>query len=478
MFQQFKAHIANNFSELSNKKLILAVSGGIDSVVLTHLCHKLGYDLVIAHCNFGIRPEAGQDEIFVTAMANRLEIPIFVKKFNTKQLVAEQPISTQMMAREIRYKWFKELAGQYKLDYILTAHHADDNLETFFINLNRGTGLDGLLGIPEKNGNIVRPLLPFSKEQLKDYAISHHLTWREDSTNEETNYTRNYIRHKVVTPLKEIAPKLLDSFNKTLSHLRESSKLVDVAVETIKKSVCDKKDDLLRINLDALQQISSPNGFLYKLLKPYHFTAWKDIFDLIESQSGKMVYSKTHRIIKDRNELLVTPIPAKETPIYTLPKVGTYHFSKFTISMKEISLQSSTDPKEGTTNPVPPFSEGTRGRPNLEAFQSPGSKPETKIIITNPVPSLSEGVKGRPTLFPLTIRRWEKGDYFYPLGMGGKKKLSKYFKDERFSLLDKENTWLLCSGNDIIWVILHRLDDRFKVAPETRNMLEITFEEK
>ncbi|PIE49889.1 MAG: tRNA lysidine(34) synthetase TilS [Flavobacteriales bacterium] len=458
MFSQFKEHISKKFPQLANAKLLLAVSGGIDSVVLTHLFHKLDYNLVIAHCNFGLRPDANQDEIFVVATANRLKIPVYVKKFNTKKLVSEQAISTQMMAREMRYTWFNKLANDYKIDYILTAHHADDNLETFLINLSRSTGLDGLLGIPEKNENIIRPLLPFSKEQLKDYAIDNHLTWREDSTNAETNYVRNKIRHNVIPSLKEINPKFLSSFNQTISHLKGSKELVDYAVKNLKGFCCTEKDGVLIIDLEKLASISFAEPFLYQLLRPFNFTAWEDIYALPIAQSGKIVYSSTHRIIKDRNSLLISPISDKNSEIYTIPVPGTYHFAGLSI---EINHLPQSKPQEKTINSLTTLSKKRLG------FSE--AKIEGRIT-----EKTREKIDASKITYPLHIRKWQKGDFFYPLGMDGRKKLSKYFKDRKFSLIEKENTWLLCTGNEIIWVISHRLDNRFKVTEQTKEALEIT----
>jgi len=437
LFAQFSKHIATNFPEFKEKKLLIAISGGLDSVVLTELLYQLEHDISLAHCNFQLRDIASnQDEIFVNAMANRLQIPVFTKKFDTTAVAKKEKLSIQVAARALRYEWFKTLLEEHSLDYLLTAHHADDNLETFLINLSRGTGLEGLTGIPEQNKNTIRPLLSFSRNQIEQYALKNNLDWREDTSNSETNYLRNKLRHEVIPSLKNVNPHFLESFSNTVHHLKETQQIVATSVEDIKgKVISSDNDGVIKLDIKKLQKIKHPRAYLYQLLKDYNFTAWNDIYNLLEAQSGKFVLSNSHRVLKDRDVLIISPIESES-------KNESYAIDAFQNSI------------------------------HTETFELEISKVNQyyPIIQSNIVFVDADKIK-----FPLTIRKWQQGDYFYPFGMQGKKKLSKYFKDEKLSLLDKENTWVLISEDKIVWVINSRLDNRFKVSDNTKSILKLEF---
>jgi len=455
LLAQFSEHIDTNFPELKEKKLLIAISGGIDSVVLTEFLHQLEYNISLAHCNFQLRDiDSDQEEFFVNALANRLHITVFTKKFDTKYYAKNEKLSIQLAARKLRYNWFDVLLKEHDFDYLLTAHHADDNLETFLINLSRGTGLDGLIGIPQQNENTIRPLLPFSRNQIEQYAQDHNLTWCEDASNAETKYVRNKLRHDVIPSLKNINPQFLEAFSKTIDHLKETQQIVTVSVESIKaKVISSDNDGIIKLDIKELQKIKHFRAYLYELLKDYNFTAWNDIYDLLEGQSGKVVHSKTHRVIKNRNSLLVTKLSNDDNTSFIIKEKGEHHFS--TLSLKITNFNENINVlAEG----VPPPSKGARGRISKEV--------EGRSIIT---------LDANKIKFPLTLRKWQKGDYFYPFGMQGKKKLSKYFKDEKLSLIEKENVWVLVSNNEIIWVINYRLDDRFKVTNSTKSILKLEF---
>ncbi|MCL4124374.1 UNVERIFIED_CONTAM: hypothetical protein GTU68_046541, partial [Idotea baltica] len=234
MQQKLTNHIDKRLPYLRGKKLLIAISGGIDSVVLTHLLSELSFDISLAHCNFKLREkESDLDEAFVIELGKKFNIKTFTTQFETNKFAELKKLSTQIAARELRYSWFKELVKKYKFDYVLTAHHADDNLETFLINLSRGTGLDGLTGIPEKNGTIIRPLLPFSRTEIFNFAKENNIDWREDQSNSSSKYIRNKIRHQVVPVLKEINPSLLESFAKTSKHLKESQEIIEDRIEKV-----------------------------------------------------------------------------------------------------------------------------------------------------------------------------------------------------------------------------------------------------
>jgi len=436
LLAQFSQHINSYFSFLKDKKLLIAISAGIDSVVLLHLLHSLKFNISLAHCNFQLRgKESDKDEAFVRKLAKELKVPIFTQSFETAGYANKQKLSIQLAARELRYKWFEEVLKINGLDFVLTAHHADDDLETFLINTTRGTGLDGLTGIPERNGNILRPLLPFSRTQIEQYAKEKGITWREDQTNLEINYLRNKIRHKIIPVLKEINPALLSSFKTTLENLKGSRQIIDDKISELSNDLVIKDGNELKLDIDQITKLSNPKAYLFELLKPYGFTEWNDVRDLLDAQSGKKILSSTHQLVKDRKHLLLVAYfeDDKNKGVYKVKK-GDLYFHEEDIKMKFTYLTNTH----------------TTINNNNVAF-----------------------LDLRNLKFPLTVRKWEKGDYFYPLGMKGKKKLSKYFKDEKISILDKEKIWLLCSEDQVAWVVGKRLDDRFRITDKTKNILKI-----
>ncbi len=433
MLEQFKSHIKNNFSILKESKLLVAISGGLDSVVLMHLCHQFGLNIALVHCNFNLRgEESDSDENFILQLAEDLDLEVFIESFDTENYAKKNKLSIQMAARELRYNWFEELAAQLQFDYVLTAHHADDNLETFLINLSRGTGLDGLSGIPVINDKLVRPLLLFSREAIETYAKDENLKWREDSSNASIKYLRNKLRHDVIPVLKEINPQLLQNFNKTQAYLKNSKLIIEDRIEDVFTDIVNQTDSQsISFDISAIKKLNNPKAYLFEFLKDYNFTEWDDVTNLLDAQSGKQVFSNTHRLVKDRAFLLLSEITSE---VYK--------------SIEILNTDSEIDTPFGT-------------------------------LFFNEVDSIIKKLSNTVYVdkdklsFPLTIRKWEEGDTFYPLGMTGKKKLSKYFKDEKLSLLDKESVLLLCSGNDIVWIINRRADNRFKVTENTKHILKI-----
>lgn len=433
MLKQFEQHINKNFPFLKKGKLLIAISGGVDSVVLAYLCKEINLNVALAHCNFNLRgKESDADEEFVLELAKNWNLEVFIENFNTKQFALDKKMSTQVAARTLRYFWFDEIASQLGYQYILTAHHADDNFETFLINLSRGTGLDGLLGIPDVNENIVRPLLPFKREDIEKFAKQKKLKWKEDSSNSSTKYLRNKLRHDVIPILKGINPKLLQNFEKTQEYLNDIKDIVDDRVDEIAKKLVSKTShNGIALNIEELQKLSNTKAYLYELLHGFGFTQWNDILDLLSAQSGKQVFSNTHRLLKDRDYLILSEINEKPIEAIKINESQSLVLTPFgKLSIKEVDKITKT----------------------------------SKHIIYIDKSLLK---------FPLTLRQWQEGDFFYPLGMKGKKKLSKYFKDEKLSLLDKENIWLLCSDNDIVWVLNHRADSRFEVTDKTKSILKI-----
>ncbi|NCT10862.1 MAG: tRNA lysidine(34) synthetase TilS [Flavobacteriia bacterium] len=436
MLQKFDQHITMNFPFLKESKLLLAISGGLDSVVLMHLCNQLKLSVSLAHCNFKLRNEESDlDEEFVIKLSQILNNQIFTIHFDTENYAQEHKTSIQIAARNLRYQWFQELVSTHHFDYILTAHHADDNLETFLINLTRGSGLEGFTGIPEKNGNIIRPLLPFSRAEILEYAKENQLKWREDASNASTKYVRNKIRHQIVPILKEINPNLLDSFSKTLTHLQESQQMIEDTFEEFSKEIIKKNENNLQIDIKKLLLRPNSKLYLFHFLKKYHFKEWNNVYELLSAQSGKQLFSESHVLLKDRDYLFLSELKQLES-----------EKSNIKIIENETSMSS----------PI---------QLNFEQVDSEMTKSGQSIFVEK---SLLK--------YPLILRKWENGDYFYPTGMQGKKKVSKYFKDEKFSLFDKENTWLLCTAkNEVIWIVNHRQDRRFLASKETKNSLKITY---
>ncbi|MFD2823775.1 tRNA lysidine(34) synthetase TilS [Lacinutrix iliipiscaria] len=436
MFQTFQKHINQNLPFLQESKLLIAISGGLDSVVLTHLCHQAKLNFALAHCNFNLRgKESDADEEFVLQLAEDLDVEVFIENFDTETYAETNKLSIQMAARELRYHWFYELSHQLQFDYVLTAHHADDNLETFLINLSRGTGLDGLTGIPEVNENIVRPLLEFPRKALEDYAKNNNLKWREDSSNASIKYLRNKLRHEVIPKLKEVNAELLQNFKHTQHYLQASKSLVEDAVIRVQKKVVSVEGNTIKFNIKKLQKYSNSKLYLYELLKPFNFTAWNDVYHLLEAQSGKQVFSETHRLLKDRTHLLLTEIYSEEN---------------------HEAIQISEDDK---LKNIP------LGQLTFETVKQIHEHNKSTLYVDKDLLN-----------FPLYVRPWQKGDYFYPFGMQNKKKLSKFFKDEKYSLIEKEQTLVLCSGEDVIWIINKRSDNRYRVSEKTKQILKITIE--
>ncbi|WP_345274878.1 tRNA lysidine(34) synthetase TilS [Flaviramulus aquimarinus] len=433
MLKILEKHINKKLSFLKESKLLIAISGGIDSVVLTYLCKELKLDISLAHCNFSLRgQESDADEDFVLQLAEDLDLEVFVQRFDTEQYAEGNKQSIQMAARELRYNWFSDLAEQLQFDYILTAHHADDNLETFLINFTRGTGLEGLTGIPEVNSVFVRPLLPFSSEDIETHAKENKIKWRDDSSNKSVKYLRNKLRHEVIPILKEINPSLLQSFQSTLNNLNDTADIVEESTNAVLKRAIETIDDNhIAFKISEFKKVNNPKAYLFEVFKDYGFTEWQDVLNLLDAETGKQVYSSTHRLIKNRAHLLLSEINSGVNK---------------TISVLEEEKQVET-----------PF--GTLFFDEADAIFGNRSN----IIFVDKM----------LLKFPLTIRKYSEGDVLYPLGMTGKKKVSKYFKDEKLSLLDKENTWLLCSGNDVVWVINRRADNRFRVTENTKQILKI-----
>jgi tRNA(Ile)-lysidine synthase len=392
-------------------------------------------DISLAHCNFKLRgDESDEDEQFVRQLADQLNVPFLSTRFNTIEYASDHKLSIQMAARELRYKWFAELMEKEGKSWVLTAHHLDDSMETFLINLSRGTGIEGLSGIPAQINGFIRPLLPFSREEIMEYAGAESISWREDSTNEETKYLRNKIRHELVPLLKELHPTFLENFKKTEEYLSGSAKMLSDYTRELKEKLFVPYQQGFKISISALIELRPLQGYLYELFKEYGFHSWNDMESLLTAMSGKELHSKTYRLIKDRKHLILQEIP-EDVELYDEEN------SQGELSELPIALK-------------------------IEKVEQIEEKNNTILYVDK------ETLNHR-----LTVRKWKKGDYFYPLGMNGKKKVAKFFKDEKMDAIAKQNQWLLCCGDQIVWIIGRRADDRFKITASTKNILKVTVAE-
>jgi len=436
MLQKFKQHLHQNFPFLEDSKLLIAISGGIDSVVLAHLCSQLNLNFSLCHCNFNLRgQESDDDEAFVTSLAKTLKTLVYTTSFETEKYATKNKVSIQVAARDLRYTWFYKLLDANQYDYVLTAHNTNDNLETFIINLTRGSGLEGFTGIPPVNQKSVRPLLAFSRDDITLFAIKNGIVWREDRSNASIKYVRNKVRHKVIPILKELNPHVLESFQNTIEYLNESQSIINDALKNITANVVSYENDVLKISCKEIDKLSNKKAYLYQLLQGYGFTAWNDIVDLISAQPGKQIFSNTHRLLKDRNFLILTTINKSQSikgPILIDQKVS------------EI------------TNPI---------KLTIQNTDDYTSKNKEQIIIDKDLVN-----------YPLSLKKWHHGDAMYPTGMKGSKKISQLFKDNKLSLLDKEKIWILADAKDhIIWVIGLRQDRRYLANKTSKNRLKISY---
>jgi tRNA(ile)-lysidine synthetase len=430
MLASFQNHLQQNFPFLWQKKIILAISGGIDSVVLAHLLHGLDIPFLMAHCNFQLRGEESEgDQRFVEALSHQLSAPLAVKRFETKAYGKAHGLNTQLAARVLRYEWFETLRKEKGYDYVLTAHQANDSWETFLINTSRGTGLKGLLGIPTQNGAILRPLLPFSREEIHAFAIENHICWREDSSNSSDTYTRNKIRHHLSPILKEIHPLFFKNFEKTQSLLQLTYDFLQESISQYRKE-CFTMGNPIVFFIEKLRTHPHRRFLLHELLSHYGFTDVNALERFLQASTGKYLASDTHRLLSNRGQWLISEIHETPSPAFYLQETDQAIDFPIALSWEKVS-------------------------------QAEPSGAEVIYIDKEKIQ------------FPLCLRKRKEGDLFYPYGMGGQKKvLRKYFKDEKYSLYDKENQWLLTDSTDqILWVVGRRADERFRPTPHTKEIL-------
>ncbi len=433
MLESFQDHLDTRFPFLRKSRLLLAVSGGLDSMAMCDLFLKSGFDVSLAHCNFTLRGnESDADERFVADYAQRNGLMLHHTRFDTRAFAADNRLSIQLAARQLRYMWFDELLEKFKYDYLLTAHHADDNIETFLINLSRRSGIGGLSGIPEQNGKIVRPLLPFYRHDLEQYVRSQRIEWREDSSNASGDYLRNRIRQRLIPVLNDTVPGFADAIGESLKNLNMARRMADDAAHLVYKEVAVELPGKTLFKCAELTRLEHYAAYLHHWFAPYGFTAWNDIYALVDATSGKQILSATHRLVKDREVLILETLKQPSDEV-VLIDVGTNEVAS------PLRLQFSM----------------------VDAVKDAG---DNRIFADADL-----------LQFPLTLRRWQAGDVFVPFGMRGSKKVSKFLKDEKVSLPDKDAVWVLCSGETILWVIGRRMSDLFKVTDATQNIIRIDF---
>jgi tRNA(Ile)-lysidine synthase len=435
MLSAFNTHIENNFSGLTNQKILLAVSGGVDSMVLADLCLKSNFNISIAHCNFKLRgDESDADERFVLEYAKNNNLTVYSDHFDTADYVERNKLSVQMAARKLRYDFFDKLRDEYLFDAVLTAHHADDNLETFFINLSRGSGLDGLVGIPNKNKYVIRPLLLFTRAQILEYASENKLKWREDSSNASLYYQRNHLRHELMPALKTIYPSIINALQSTQNYLKSSQDLLQNHIKAISNEVIEYSNTSEKhYSVSALKNLNPLRSYIFPLFRCYGFTDFDELYNLIDAQTGKQIHSKTHSLLKDRSVLILTK---KSLNKKFYQKIEAEN-STVRIYEYDISLKLENPSELGVSNHNTLFLDADKVQ------------------------------------FPLVLRTWKEGDYFYPSGMSGKKKMSKFFKDQKLSIIEKSKVLLLCSNDAVIWVLGMRSDARFLADKKTIKLLKI-----
>ena len=432
--ENLQSEFLNHSIELNltdDKRILVAVSGGIDSMVLCDLLIQSHLKFSVAHCNFQLRGrDSDEDAVFVEEFCKKNQLELYSKKFDVEKLKEEKNYSTQMAARELRYDWFSEIMKSNDFDCLLTAHHQNDSFETFLINLSRGTGIEGLAGIQNVGTTILRPLLPFSKEEILNYATKNNVNWREDISNFGDDYARNKIRHQITPVLNEIHPNFLKNFSKTVEFLKSDRLLIQNYIERLRNELFQKEEgEAYFISIEELKELKPLQTHLYYLFSDFGFKHPLEVEKLLFSTNNGEIQSSKFRLIKNREEIILLPIQNES------------------ISNEiEIKLNQMIE----------------------KPLYLKISKSENRDL------NASESLDLDAIHFPLRLRKKKTGDVFYPKGMKGSKKVSKFFKDEKFSKVEKENTWILVDNEDqILYIVGKRADDRFKITENTHKFLNI-----
>lgn len=416
------------------------MSGGIDSVAMVHLFSEGKFNFGIAHCNFKLRGnESDEDEKFVKKLSEKFYVPFFSATFDTGKYAEEKKISIQMAARELRYEWFEKVRKENGFDFIVTAHHLNDSIETVLMNIIRGTGINGLHGILPKQDKIIRPLLFAKRSEIEKFVSANNIEFRTDVSNESDKYVRNKIRNQIILLFKEINPSFEETMLENMERMKSVEKVYQQGVTSLRKKLLEFRGKEIFIPIRKLQKIFPSEFLVYEMLKEFNFNFHQvqQIVQSFESEPGKVFLSDTHRLLKDRNFLIISPMETDEIT-----------YSLIEENQKEVVLADLKLKIKVVEN---------------KNFQIP-DKPEIACLDFEQLE------------FPLKIRRWSKGDYFYPLGMKKKKKLSDFFIDRKLPLAEKEKVWVLFSGEKVVWVVNHRIDERFKITDKTKKIYTLEYQ--
>jgi tRNA(Ile)-lysidine synthase len=415
------------------QRVLLTVSGGIDSMVMLHLFKSAGFSIGVAHCNFQLRgKDSDADEAFVEKHAKTQNIPFYIQRFETNNYATEQGISIQMAARDLRYNWFEKIRQKERFDFIATAHHLNDSIETIIFNLAHGRGADGLVGIAAKNGKIIRPLLFASRNEIEKYAADNQITWREDSSNQKGDYKRNFIRHEIIPKLSELNPGFEEAMTRSIKKNEGILEIKKIGLALFENRNENRDDSNFSIPKTTIQAFEHAGSTLYQLIKKFGFTLEQSeqIFSILDGQSGKSFFSNSHHLVVDRDALFISEIiEALNSTVIT--------------RQQPVSQLNGLRMQFATTSDL--------------TFDN-----ETVLLDAD---KLS---------FPLTWRAWKEGDFFYPLGMSNKKKISDFLIDNKIPITDKKKITVLESGGEIAWVVGHRISDRFKITPDTKQAARFT----
>lgn len=437
MYNRFLQYIREEGLFTRQHKLLLGVSGGIDSVVLTALIDRLGNDYALAHCNFKLRgQDADDDDVFVRSLAEKLGVAFYHESFQTETYASEKGISIEMAARDLRYQWFEKIRKEQAFDFVVVGHHFDDVMETFLLNLSRGTGIRGLTGIRPKKKLVVRPLLFATRSEIETYAHENQLEFRHDLSNDDTGIRRNLVRHQLLPLFRQLNPAFTSKMAQSIRILDETKKVFLQKIEDVRELVCRREGTWFHIHKKKLMELEPVSVYLFELLRPFHFNAEtvELILNALNGPSGSQFFSPEYRLVIDREELIITPLEVEVQSFFYIENTDTMVSEPVPLQLRSLTREAN--------------------------FKIPRN--------------LNIAVLDADQLqFPLMVRKWKQGEYFKPLGMSGFKKLSDFFIDAHLSIPEKEAAWILASGDRVVWIIGKRIDDRFKITPETKNVLLI-----